>query len=217
MIRQPGPCRGYGLWSPSCRASAPRLVRRRDARRDRRPRPAAVSGRCGDPAQPHRRRIRRGSAPPSARRHRHADPTADRPRALPGEYEPAAGLCIAWEGSAGWTAILTQIARHVTTTGQARIWCYVDSTSERTSVAATLAAAGCAMGSVQFLVRTTDTIWMRDYGPRYIYEGGCRAIVDHTPTPRRGPTTMPCRLTSALRWATASTRSRWSTAAATST
>jgi agmatine deiminase len=36
---------------------------------------------------------------------------------------------------------------------------------------------------VKFLMRpsgiTTDTIWIRDYGPRVVYEGDCRAVVDH--------------------------------------
>ena len=44
---------------------------------------------------------------------------------------------------------------------------------------ASLAAGGVNMSRVNFVVRTTDTIWIRDYGPRYIYQGGCRAIVDH--------------------------------------
>lgn len=96
------------------------------------------------------------------------------------EYEPCDGLVIAWEGSTSWTTILTQIAYHVTTTGNANLYCYVDSTSEQATVQTTLTNAGCAMSRVQFLVRTTDTIWCRDYGPRYIFEGDCRAIVDHT-------------------------------------
>jgi len=33
---------------------------------------------------------------------------------------------------------------------------------------------------VQFVVAQTDTIWIRDYGPRYVYQGNCRAIVGHT-------------------------------------
>jgi agmatine/peptidylarginine deiminase len=35
------------------------------------------------------------------------------------------------------------------------------------------------MNRVHTVVRITDTVWIRDYGPRYIYEGDCRAIVDH--------------------------------------
>lgn len=59
------------------------------------------------------------------------------------EYEPCDGLVIAWEGSSSWTAILAQIAYHVTTTGNANIYCYVDSTSERSTVQTTLNNAGC--------------------------------------------------------------------------
>jgi agmatine/peptidylarginine deiminase len=96
------------------------------------------------------------------------------------EYEPMDGLLIAWEGTSGWQAVLRQIAVHVTTTGQARIYVYCDTTTERNNVQNTLAAAGCDMSRVELLVRTTDSIWIRDYGPRYIFESDCRAIVDHT-------------------------------------
>jgi len=36
------------------------------------------------------------------------------------------------------------------------------------------------MSRVKFIVTTTDTVWMRDYGPRFIINNGKRAIVDHT-------------------------------------
>lgn len=108
------------------------------------------------------------------------------------EYEPMAGLCIAWEGTAGQLAILQQIARHVTTTGQANMYVYCDTAAEVATATSALAAAGCAMGRVEFLVATTDTIWIRDYGPRYVYEGDCRAIVDHVYNrPRPNDDVMP--------------------------
>lgn len=96
------------------------------------------------------------------------------------EYEPMEAILIAWEGSSSWLTILSQMARHITTTGDADVIVVVDSTSERSSAISSLTSAGANMGRVQTLVRTTDTIWIRDYGPRYIYEGGCRAIIDHT-------------------------------------
>ncbi|MCP3905927.1 MAG: hypothetical protein GY715_20065 [Planctomycetes bacterium] len=96
------------------------------------------------------------------------------------EYEPMEALLIAWEGSSSWRTILTQMAAHVTTTGDAEIHCVVDTASEQSSAASQIAAGGANMSRVQFFVRTTDTIWIRDYGPRYVYEGSVRAIVDHT-------------------------------------
>jgi agmatine/peptidylarginine deiminase len=36
------------------------------------------------------------------------------------------------------------------------------------------------MARVHFVLPTAiDTVWQRDYGPRYIYEGNCRAVIDH--------------------------------------
>jgi agmatine/peptidylarginine deiminase len=93
------------------------------------------------------------------------------------EYEPMEGLLLAWEG---FTTILRQIALNVTTTGNADIYMVVDSVSEQNSASSTLSSYGVPMDRVHFVVRTTDTVWIRDYGPRYVYQGDCRAIVDHT-------------------------------------
>lgn len=95
------------------------------------------------------------------------------------EYEPMEGVIIAWEGETSWRNILAAMTMRLTTTAQSRVWVAVDSTSERSSATTTLTSAGADMSRVTFIVTATDTIWMRDYGPRYIYEGDCRAIVDH--------------------------------------
>jgi len=105
------------------------------------------------------------------------------------EYEPVEGILLAWES---FTPILTQIARYVTTDGGALAYIVVDTASEQTSAAATLQAGGVDLSRVRFVVRTTDTVWIRDYGPRYIYEGGCRAIIDHVYNrPRPNDDTFP--------------------------
>ncbi len=105
----------------------------------------------------------------------------------PSEYEPAEGLIMAWEGSTSWLSILAQMTREITTTGDAEAFIFVDSASEQTSASNQLAAEGADMSRVHFEIKRTDTIWARDYGPRYIYlgsqpdgTGGVRAIVDHT-------------------------------------
>ena len=33
---------------------------------------------------------------------------------------------------------------------------------------------------MHFVIATTDSIWMRDYGPRYVYQGDVRSVIDHT-------------------------------------
>ncbi len=96
------------------------------------------------------------------------------------EYEPMEGILVAYEGPSSWRAILRNMGRHITTTGNADLFIMCDSTSEATSARADFIASGADASRVFTKVRQTDTIWMRDYGPRYIYENGIRSIVDHT-------------------------------------
>ncbi len=95
------------------------------------------------------------------------------------EYEPMDGILVAWEGSNSWKSILAEMASHITTTGDANIYVMVDNNSEGNSAQNSIVAAGANEDRVIIIVRTTDTIWIRDYGPRFIMEGQCRAIVDH--------------------------------------
>ncbi len=109
------------------------------------------------------------------------------PVRTPAEYDPAEGILLAWNGSPGWLTILANMAREITTTGNAKVFVIVNSTSARASATNAIQNAGADMSRVEFTIRTTDSIWIRDYGPRYIYlgvndqgEGGVRAVVDHT-------------------------------------
>ncbi len=111
---------------------------------------------------------------------RGSTPPPDGPIVCPGEYAPMDGILIAWEGTTAWLNILAQMARHITTVGNANVYVAVDTVSEQSTATTLLNSNSVNMSRVQFVVRTTDTIWIRDYGPRYIYQGNCRAIVDHT-------------------------------------
>lgn len=102
----------------------------------------------------------------------------------PGEYAPADGLLLAWEGGATLNQIQGIMVRHITTTGNARVYLVFDTTSERDGqmnvATSILRAQNPDLTKVIPVVRTTDTIWIRDYGPRYVYEGDVRIISDHT-------------------------------------
>lgn len=102
------------------------------------------------------------------------------PVVCPPEYGPMEGILMAYEGQSGWQAILREMAAHITTAGNANVYVICDTSSEAAFVEVAMANAGADPDRVFTFVRTTDTIWIRDYGPRYIYEGGVRAIVDHT-------------------------------------
>jgi agmatine/peptidylarginine deiminase len=71
------------------------------------------------------------------------------------------------------------MARRITVDAQSRVFVSCDNNTIQNSATTSLANAGCDMSRVVFVQRTLDSIWMRDYGPRYIYEGDCRAIIDH--------------------------------------
>jgi agmatine deiminase len=102
------------------------------------------------------------------------------PIVCPPEYAPAEGIMIAWEGPGSWKIVLRDMVVAITAGGHGTVYVVVDSAAEQTSTASTLSSAGADMSRVEFVVRVTDSIWIRDYGPRFIYEGGVRSIVDHT-------------------------------------
>ncbi|MBC7834533.1 MAG: agmatine deiminase family protein [Phycisphaerales bacterium] len=106
------------------------------------------------------------------------------------EYAPMEGLCLSWEGGASLTSIVTQIALRITAVGgRAYIGCDPGTVTSATN---SLTNAGVTMSLVTFVPRTMDSIWIRDYGPRYITEGPCRAIVDHVYNrPRPNDNTFP--------------------------
>jgi agmatine deiminase len=96
------------------------------------------------------------------------------------EYEAMSGIVVAWEGSSSLQTILAMMGGQITTNGDADYYVVLDSSSEESSASAKLASYGTDLSRVHFVIRSTDSIWLRDYGPRYIFEGECRAIIDHT-------------------------------------
>ena len=92
------------------------------------------------------------------------------------EYEPMDGILFAWEG---FTGTIAQMAAAITTTGDANVYVACDSNNEANSARNSMISAGADPNRIVTIVRPTDTVWIRDYGPRMIRVGGCRAVVDH--------------------------------------
>lgn len=105
-------------------------------------------------------------------------PTAD--LYCPPEYAAAEGIVFSYRGPSGWLQIVREMVVEVTTTGDAKAWVAVSSSGVENSARTLLQNAGADMSRVEFVRTFTDTIWMRDYGPRFVFEGGVRVIVDHT-------------------------------------
>jgi agmatine/peptidylarginine deiminase len=95
----------------------------------------------------------------------------------PAEYEVNDGMLISW-GS--FNDLLTEMTVAVTTGTDATVWIVVYNASQQSSATSTLTGAGANMDQVEFITYSTDSVWMRDYGPRFISEDNQRAIVDHT-------------------------------------
>lgn len=105
------------------------------------------------------------------------------PVSCPGEYAPSDGICMAWAGGTTLNQLSAQMIRHITTTGAAKVYLVFPSATSRdaqmNSPTSTLRTPGPDLSRVVPIVAPINSIWMRDYGPRYAYEAGCRVIVDH--------------------------------------
>ncbi|MFQ5653295.1 MAG: agmatine deiminase family protein [Planctomycetota bacterium] len=96
----------------------------------------------------------------------------------PAEYELNDGLLIRW---GAYNSVLTELVVGVTT-GDPEAMMYILATgpSQQSSASSILTSAGAEMDQVEFITYSSNTVWIRDYGPRFIFEDGSRAIVDHT-------------------------------------
>ena len=95
----------------------------------------------------------------------------------PPEYAHNDGMLIRW-GS--FNDVLTEMTVGITTGDpDAIIYIVVANASQQNSAEDILDTAGADMDQVEFLIADTDSVWIRDYGPRFIREGTNRAIIDH--------------------------------------
>ncbi|MBN1459850.1 MAG: agmatine deiminase family protein [Armatimonadetes bacterium] len=103
----------------------------------------------------------------------------------PAEYDRNEGIVVRW---GAYNAVLTQLAVAISTREEdAIVHVVVESAAQKARAGDVLVAAGADMGQVRFLLYETDSVWIRDYGPRFILERGTRVMVDHTynlPRPR---------------------------------
>ncbi|MFC1851495.1 C25 family cysteine peptidase, partial [candidate division CSSED10-310 bacterium] len=95
----------------------------------------------------------------------------------PAEYEQNEGMFISW-GS--YTSVLAEMTATVTTGDpDAIVYIAVSGSSEQSSATSTLNSYGADMSQVEFITYNTDTVWVRDYGPRFVMDGTTRTIIDY--------------------------------------
>ncbi len=104
------------------------------------------------------------------------------PVRTPAEYEANDGLLMRW-GS--FNSVITEISVAVTSAngyqgGPApRVYLVVSGASQQSSALSILTAAGVDMNRVQFITAASNSVWMRDYGPRFVNSAGIRGLIDH--------------------------------------
>lgn len=97
----------------------------------------------------------------------------------PTEYQDNDGMLMRW---GAFNSVVTEITTAVTTGEDdgAVIYLIVSGPSQEASAESVLDTAGADLARVEFLHMPSDSVWIRDYGPRFIHAGEQRSIVDHT-------------------------------------
>ncbi|MCU0753635.1 MAG: agmatine deiminase family protein [Xanthomonadales bacterium] len=94
------------------------------------------------------------------------------------EYEPNEGILVRW--TAGQAALTEMIVKATTLDARAKVWIVVNNATTQNSATTTLTTAGANLSRVVWITAPSDSIWMRDYGPRFVYQNGRRVQIDHT-------------------------------------
>jgi len=103
----------------------------------------------------------------------------------PAEYEPVRGVLFQYGNS--WNSVVTACVSRLTAGSQRDeiAWVVVSSQSLASSAASAFAAAGANLSKVVFLIHPNNSVWMRDYGPHFVRQGGAIAILDSHYYPTR--------------------------------
>lgn len=95
------------------------------------------------------------------------------PARNPAEWEPMTGAIIRWPLGIP-VSLIAEMSEDI------EVWTIVGNSSEQASATATYQSGGVNMGNVYFIMAPTNSIWTRDYGPWFIFDGtGAYGIVDH--------------------------------------
>jgi agmatine/peptidylarginine deiminase len=96
----------------------------------------------------------------------------------PPEYAPCRGVMFQYGNS--WNSVVTACVSALTagSVNDEIAWVVVANQTTANSAASAFAAAGANLSKVVFIVAPVDSIWLRDYGPHFIFENGTLAVVD---------------------------------------
>jgi agmatine deiminase len=113
------------------------------------------------------------------------------------EYEPNDAILMRWGHQ---NAVLTSMIVPITTgDSQARVMLIVSGQSQQNSATTTLNNAGANLNRIDFIQAPSDSVWIRDYGPRFASGDYNRIIIDHEyDRPRPADNAVPGQIANAL-------------------
>jgi agmatine deiminase len=99
--------------------------------------------------------------------------------ASPPEYSPSDGILLSYK-TGNFTSVVVDLVAALTGDPLHDEIAYVVVTNAATQSTATtqFVNAGADMSKVKFIVKPQDTVWIRDFGPHFIWQGGARGIAD---------------------------------------
>ena len=103
----------------------------------------------------------------------------------PPEYAPTRGVMFQYGNS--WNSVVTACVAGLTGSAAHDEIAYVVVANQTTanSAASAFSAAGANLSKVVFIIQPSNSIWLRDYGPHFIFENGTLAVVDSHYYPTR--------------------------------
>jgi len=98
--------------------------------------------------------------------------------ASPPEYAPTRGVLYQYGNS--WNSVVTALVASLTSSAAFDEIAYVVVANQTTanSAATAFSSAGANLSKVVFIVQPNNSVWMRDYGPHFIFQNGTLAAVD---------------------------------------
>jgi agmatine deiminase len=95
------------------------------------------------------------------------------PARNPAEWEPMTGAIIRWPLGIP-VSLIAEMSEDI------EIWTIVEDASDQASATSTYQSGGVNMDNVFFIMAPTNSIWTRDYGPWFVFDGsGDYGIIDH--------------------------------------
>jgi len=104
----------------------------------------------------------------------------------PPEYDPTRGVLF-WYNTGSWNEVVCDLVVALTQDDQFDEIAYVVVTSEyqKNSAINLFTAEGANMDKVQFFIEPGNSVWLRDYGPHFIWQDDALCIVDSHYYPSR--------------------------------